>query len=163
MNRGFTLIETVIYIGLFSFIMASILFSVYAVVSGNARSQMKAMVSEEGSFLLGKIDWALTGAQSAGIGGGGNTLSIVKYGGSSISIALSGSDLTIARGAGSPVVLNNTNVDVSCLPGGCFTRTVASGEGINPESIEAEFTVSGKTSDGLSFSQDFYTVKYLRK
>ena len=167
--RGFTLIETLIYIAIYSIIMAGALVSVYAILGSSARNAMKAMVQEEGSFLIGKIDWALTGAQSISqptIGASGATLSTTKYDasiGNPIVISLSGGDLTISRGGNPPQTLNNSNVQVSCAPVGCFAHASASGDGINPESVSATITVHATTSEGLSYTQDFTTVKYLRK
>lgn len=162
---GFTLIETIIYVALFAFIMTSALVSVYSILSSSARNQTKAMVQEEGSFLLGKIDWALSGISSASVSNGGNTLSVIKFDtsiASPVVITLQNESFFIKRGGGPSRQLNNTNVTVSCASD-CFERVAGSGDGINPESVEANFTVSAKTSDGLSFSQDFSTIKYLRK
>ena len=172
-NSGFTLIETLIYIALFAFIMSSALVSVYTILSGNARNLAKAMVAEEGSFLLGKIDYVLSDVKTvsapndgdASTTDYGNTLQILKFDGVSIvKINLDGNNLEIDRGAGYKT-LNNSNVEVACPPSpeGCFIHKSASSDGINPESVEVKFTVSSRTSEGLSFEQDFSTIKYLRK
>jgi len=165
-QKGFTLIETLIYLGLYAIIMTGALTAIYTIFESSARNQVKAMVQEEGTFILGKIDWALTGAKTIGsppTGSTGSTLSITKFdstAGNPIVISLSGANAMISRSGNPGAVLNNSNVSVTNLT---FTHTSASGSGSNPESVAASFTLQATTSDGLSYSQSFATVKYLRK
>jgi len=165
--RGFTLIEMVVYLTLYSMIMAGAVLAAYSLFESSERNQTKAMVQEEGSFLTGKVDWALTGAASAATSSDGLMLTVVKFNpsaGNPIVFTVSGGDMTLGRsGNPAPPVLNNDDVLLTCPPVGCFTRTDATGDGINPESIEAHFTLHATTSDGLPFSQNFSTVKFLRK
>lgn len=160
-KNGFTLIETLIYLALFAIIMTGVLTSVYSVSETSSRNQAQAMVLEEGTFLVGKIDWALSGAreidQPTSVG---NTLLLTRFDGSTITIEATGTDMLLTRDSSSPQVLNNTNVSVENLT---FTHIEATGDGINPESLEASFTVSTRTQGGLPLSQNFSTIKYLRK
>ncbi len=176
-NCGFTLIETIIYISIFALIMTGALVSVYAILGSQARNQAKAMVAEEGIFLLGKIDYILSGTKTislpnVGVGsteGYGNTLQIIKFGDGTniVKINLNENDLQIAIGSGDYITLNNSNVKISCpfFPPNnkCFKHESPSGDGITPKSIEVKFKITSTTSEGLSFSQDFSTIKYLRK
>ena len=168
-KRGFTLIETIIYLALYALIMTGVLVSVYGIFGSASRNQTKAMVQEEGSYLTGKIDWALTGVQtiSAPVANdSGDTLTVTKYDtsvGNPIIISVSAGNVTIKRGAAAARVINNSNTRISCPVGGCFTHVAASGDGINPESLAASFVISATTSEGLAFSQPFATVKYLRR
>jgi hypothetical protein len=124
------------------------------------------MVQEEGDFLLAKTGWVLSGAQSVSspaTGLSSATLSIAKWDtslGNPLVINLSGTDMTLSRGANPAVVLNNSNVQISSLN---FTHNTASGDGVSPESLAASFTVSSKTATGQIYSQDFSTLTYLRK
>ncbi len=171
-QSGFTLVETMIYIGLFAIIISGAIVSIYGIIGSSARNATKAMVQEEGSFLLGKIDWTLTGVKinSNGIAAidlpalnsANNTLSLTKYESGSlvdITIVVSSGNMTLKK-TGAPNTLNNDNVSIQCpaLPENCFTRSSS-----NPEKIDAKFTVSTKTSEGLSYEQEFSTIKYLRK
>lgn len=171
-RAGFTLIEVVIYLALFSIIMSGAIVSIYSIIESSGRNQTKAMVQEEGSFLLGKIDWALTGVKIntnniadinlPALGSKNNKLSLVKYEAGmpvEIVINISSNKMTIER-AGNINPLNNDNVFVTCppLPENCFTR---SGDDI--ENIEASFILSTKTPEGLNYEQKFSTIKYLRK
>lgn len=168
-TRGFTLIETLVYLGLYAILMTGALVAMYSLFESSNRNLVKAMVQEEGSFLTGKIDWVLTGVQTINLPvvppspTSGPTLSVTKYDtsiGNPIVIGLSGHDLTISKAGGPATALNNSNVSLGNL---VFTHTAASGDGINPESLSASFTLFSTTSDGLPFSQNFSTIKYLRK
>lgn len=181
-QSGFTLVETMIYVALFAIIMAGAIVSIYGIIGSSARNQTKAMAEEEGSFLLGKIDWVLTGvviqsgtssismpAAGAGSSASGNTLSLKKSDDGSTLITVSigldaaGKNFEISRDGGAAETLNNSNIWITCPAAGCFTHTASSGDGITEESVTADFTVNTQTSEGLSYSQEFSTIKYLRK
>lgn len=148
--------------------MTGALVSVYAIAGSDARNQTKAMAQEEGSFLIGKIDWALTGAQvitTPAANTSGYTLTVTRYDTtqSPVVLTVAGGSMSIKVGTHSTHVLNNSNVQITCPPQGCFTHMSATADGINPENATSSLTVSTKTSGGLPFSQFFSTVKYLRK
>lgn len=63
--RGFTLIEVVIYLALFSIIMGGLLVTVYQLAQSAETLQTKSIKDEEMNFVLKKLDWALTGAKSS--------------------------------------------------------------------------------------------------
>src|SRR4030042_5686193 len=60
-QAGFTLIESLLYIALFSIIIGGALVAVYQMIESSDAVSAKNIVEMEGSFLLRKIDWALTG------------------------------------------------------------------------------------------------------
>ncbi len=160
-KKGFTLIETLIYLALFSVIMAGILTSVYSVSQTSSRNQTKAMILEEGTFLSAKIDWVFSNTSEViWPVSASSSLSVITFDGTEIIIDLNNNNLRIARGTTTPEILNNTNVWISNLS---FVHSVESGVGINPESLEASFTANARTPDGISLSQDFSTIKYLRR
>src|SRR6185503_6336526 len=110
-NRGFTLIETIVYLALFSILMTGIISSVYLLFENGDRNQTKAMLQEEKEYLLGKINWAMSGMQivvTPGAGLSGTSLNIVKYDGSPVTIGLSGTNMTFTT-TGPAAVLNNSN------------------------------------------------------
>lgn len=195
-QRGFTLVETMIYIALFAFIILGALVSIYGILGASTRNQTKAMVQEEGSFLLGKMDWVLSGTKNASVSTDGLTLTAVRYDGTTMTIKVSMPDgnTTIDRGSGEKE-LNNSNVSIVpvCSDGedndgdtladfpddpdcatandndetnvtsGLFTYTAGSGDGINPKSVAVKFSVKSRTSEGLPYSQEFSTIKYIRQ
>ena len=175
LHKGVTLIETVIYLALYAILMSGAILSAYALISTSARNQTKALAQEEGNYLIAKIDWALTGAKAINEPNDadpatddyGTRLSITKYDtsvGDPLVFVVSGSSISFGRsGDASPPQISNSNVTITCPIEGCFRHTSASGDGINPESLTATFTITARTPDGQSYSQDFSTAKYLRK
>ena len=100
-RSGFTLIEVIIYLALFSILIGGALVSAYSLIESNERNQTKAIVQNEGAFVLAKIDWALSGIQSVDqppFGGSGALLQVTKYGGGTIKISLSSPNIEIQRG-----------------------------------------------------------------
>lgn len=171
---GFTLIETIIYLALFAMFMGGAIAAAYNIFEASDRNQAKAMAQEEGNFLVAKIEWALSGAQiinSPPAPLADSTLWVTRVDGfdgagapilTPVVISLSGTDmrLVINPAINTPITLNNSAVTITNLS---FSHTYPSGDGINPESLSASFTVSTKTAGGLAISQDFFTAKYLRK
>jgi prepilin-type N-terminal cleavage/methylation domain-containing protein len=79
--KGFTLIETIVYMALLGLIMTGALVSTYELISSSQKSSGKATVQEEGTFVERKFEWALSDLASApAVGGSGcnQTLSITK-------------------------------------------------------------------------------------
>jgi prepilin-type N-terminal cleavage/methylation domain-containing protein len=142
-KRGFTLMETMIYIALFGVIMTGALVGTYNLLEGGRRNIDTAKIEEEGTFLNRKINWALTGASNVVVSGGGTKMTITRpdLGAQSpIVISQSGNNMTITRGAGSEVELQNNRFNIS---GTFFVYTPASGS--RPPSISATFKVAEKT------------------
>lgn len=165
-TKGFTLIEIMVYLGLFAIIFGGAIAAAYSVFETNGHNLTKIMVQEEGDFLIAKINWALSGVSSVTLpaaGSGGPMLSVSKWNppsGNPIVISVSGINTTISEGGNPPEVLNNTNTQISNVN---FVHTAASGDGINPESVEARFTVSSRTPGGSSVSEDFSSTNYVRR
>ena len=63
MTRAFTLIETLLYIGLMSFLMTGMLASAFAISGSADRNRTEALLSQEGLFLMQAIRWGLQGAE----------------------------------------------------------------------------------------------------
>ena len=158
-GAGFTLIETLVYLALFSFLMTGIIVVVYSIFESTDRNQTKIMVQEEGNFLVAKISWALSAVKGFNVNGS-TELSVEKWDVSgttttTLVINLSGTDLVLSRAGNPPLPLNNSNVEISNLN---FSRGVA-----NQEYIRADFKVNARTLQGAPVSQDFSMIKYLRK
>lgn len=162
---GFTLIESIIYIGIFSIIMTGTLVAIYSIISSSARNQDKAMVQEEGSFLIGKIDWVLENIKSIAISADGNTITLDKFNNSENPFVLSvaSSVMIIKQGTKERVPLNNTSTSISCPSAGCFTDKKEINEGITEDNISANFIINSRTSEGADYSQEFTTIKFIRK
>lgn len=174
-SRGFTLMEVMVYLALFAVFFAGAVAASYNVIESTGKDRYKTMVQEEGDFLTSKIEWVMSGVQdinAPAAGDSGAMLSINKATGveadgsaiiAPITIALSANDMVLGYPGGSgpnAFTLNNSNVKVEGL---IFVHSVSLGQGINPESIEASFTLSTKTPGGADYSQFFKTAVYLRK
>lgn len=164
-QKGTTLIELTIYLGLFGILVGGAVVGAFNIFEGSSRSQTRAMLQEEGDFLLGKINWVLSGAQSIAsppaspTGTVGTSLLVSKWDttiGNPILISLSGTDLSISTSSNpTGQILNNADVRVSRL---LFTHTQASGDNANPETIQFSFTVSALTPNGMTVSEYFPTT-----
>ena len=169
---GFTLIEVIIYLALFAIVFGGAIVAAYNVFESNGRDQAKAMVQEEADFLIAKIDWALSGVKSAtlpalpptppDLSSNGAVLSVTKYNFASnpVVISLSGTDLVISEGGNPPITLNNSNVQIGSLN---FKHKNASGDGIDPESVQAVFIVSARAPNGMVIYQTASSTAYFRK
>src|ERR1041385_5567651 len=94
-SSGFTIIELLVYLGLFGIIMTGILSGSYAVIESANRNQTKGLVQADGDFLLGKINWAMSGVTAVTmpvVGTPGSTLTTNKWDGSSITLAHNGTN-----------------------------------------------------------------------
>ncbi len=156
-NSGFTLIETIIYIALFSLLLGTAFVTVYQLIDGSNTLSSKNTTASEADFVMRKIDWALTGIDPATIpviGGSGcaRTLSIYKTDTavSPIVVRLNNVDginyIEIQKNSGTFYPITTENVSVSCLQ---FSLTSSDPSGF----------IATATIDGILFS----TTKYIRQ
>lgn len=150
MERGFTLIEVLIYIVLFSLIIGGGMLGVYQIIEGSDKTSAKTMAEQESIFFLRKLNWAMTGATSVSVPN--PTRLIITKGGLATEFRLTGKVIEI--GGPSFVQLTNDSVKISSLS---FEMTLPSFS--KPASIETRFTAKGPKGD----SQIFKSTKYLRQ
>jgi prepilin-type N-terminal cleavage/methylation domain-containing protein len=183
LQKGFTLIETIIYLALFAIFLGGAVATAYNMFEASGRNQTKNIVQEEGNFLIAKIEWALAGTQIVNSPLANNLpctlpatpclLALNKITGldpitkqpiiTRIEINLAGTDMVLIYPDNIPpnsFILNNSSVRISNF---AFTHNVESGSGGNSESVRADFTLTTNTPNGMQISQDFSTTKYLRK
>jgi hypothetical protein len=154
-NKGFTILEMVIYIALFSIIIGGGMTAAYQIISGGYADTNHVILQEEANFLMRKIDWAV----------GDNIASILNAtrlqatkGSQTFTFNFCNSkDLTIELGSGktcsnSPIILNSSSIKVSGLT---FSA-------IGTNGIKTAFTLT-TSQNGRNASEDFSTTKYLRK
>ncbi len=160
MKRGFTLIETIVYLALFSILMGGAVVAAFNIFENAGRQETRTMLEEEGAFLMAKIDWAVSNATFVNQPIGYGPLLWVTTGSGLVIINLpvASTSIVIQDGVVGPYALNNSNVSVTRLS---FLHTLASGNGINPESVSASTTLTAKTPTGALISEDFSTVMYL--
>jgi prepilin-type N-terminal cleavage/methylation domain-containing protein len=161
-DRGFTLIETLVYLALFAIIIGGIMSAAYALFESSDRNQTKAMMQEEKDFMIAKIDMALTGAKTISApaaNASGSMLTLTKYDTTSATVGF-----TVVSGAfgnmwlnTSTNILNNSNVKISRV---VFIHKAPGGT--SPESVEAGFTITATTPQGSTISQTASTTRYIR-
>ena len=150
-KRGFTLIEVIMYTGLFSILMGGSVVAAYQLMQGGARNQLLAETQEEGTFINRKINWALTGASAVSVAGG-NTLTITRpdLGAQSpLVVAGVGGTVTLMRSGSAAEVLNSAALTVQNVS---FAVTPASFG--RPTEVDVSFTIG---------SMPFVFKKYLRQ
>jgi len=153
MDRGFTLIETLIYLAMLSLIFAGLFVSIFAIHEGTGRAAVKNMLQSEGIFLLAKIDWAMNGAESVVADGSGLQ---VTRGGEMVKIYPCGGGKDLCWKS-EDAKLNNSNVEVADP---VFSHHSS---GNKVEFITAGFTLKTRTATGQIVAQDFETTEYLMK
>lgn len=156
MNRGFTLIEVMLYIGLFTLLIGSVFVTAYQIIEGTNKINIKTTTQEEGNFVMRKIDWLLTGLDSANIlsingSGCSQTLTSQKinYPSNPITLRINSNTLEIKEASGSYIPITTSNVAVTCLKARIIPAT-----GSGPSGVTATTTINGI---------DFSVTKYIRK
>lgn len=159
-STGFTLLETLIYLALFAVIIGGVIAAVYNIVEASGRNQTKVQAQEEANFLLGKINWALTGANGVTVVPSPPSLTVNKYnfGANPLVFDLNGAKLRLKEGSGTAADLNSDSIQVVNL----VFQDIPAVNG-KPEGVEATFTFRTLTPNGAVTNQDFEITKYLRK
>ena len=159
MQRGFTLIETLVYLALFSIVIGGLFISAYAFFESIGRNESQARIQQEQDFMIAKIDWALGGVNPSAPNTYGTELHVTKYDGANIRMDLSSGKLRIKTNSGVWHSLNNDDITISSLR---FVHTVTGG--INaPEYVEAGFTMSMRIARGGVLTRPASTVVYFQK
>jgi hypothetical protein len=135
MMRGFTLIETTIYIALLSIIMTGVLVSVYDIISSGSLIADKTTTEDEGNFVLGKLAWTFGDVKMVSPTGYFSTpITITRTDGvSTVQMRLNNGVIEMKENGGSYTPVTTSNVNVSALAfyyGGGY--------------IEASTTIDGK-------------------
>jgi type II secretory pathway pseudopilin PulG len=154
-QKGFTLIETLLYIAFFAFLMGSLLGITFQTIASTDQINKKIVLQQESNFILRKMDWALTGASAVATGPLASDISITRYTApATVIFSQHGNFIDVNTGAGA-VDLNSTNTVVSNL---VFTKTVNANE---PAEIQASFKLSYITDPANS--ETFSLTKYLKQ
>jgi prepilin-type N-terminal cleavage/methylation domain-containing protein len=148
MNKGFTLIEVIIYIALFSLLMGSAFVTAFQLIDNSGKLGIKNTIQEEGNFVMRKLNWALTGIQTITTPTAGTTpnLQVKKYDGNIIYVRLSANKIEIRESINGIAYLPITtdNVTVSNLDFKFISTTGSGPAGITATAIinEIPFTIT---------------------
>jgi type II secretory pathway component PulJ len=164
--RAFTLLEVIIYLALFSMIMGGAAVSVFYIFDAADRAHTESVLENESDFILGKIDWMLSSAESITTpiaNSSGSTLTIVSLEPTlddPVSIFLQGSNVSLTHGTHPQAILNSIDVSVTSLT---YSHHVGSGIGYNPEYIETVLTLSARTKTGREIYHTATGTSYVKK
>jgi prepilin-type N-terminal cleavage/methylation domain-containing protein len=156
MTQGFTLIEVIVYLALFSILMAGSLSAAFALCESSGHERTRAFLLEEGNFIIAKTEWELSGAElvtSPSAGNSGATLSIER---------VSGYD-----SAGTPITHTVVFDPVTLVGGRVLVTSVrlyhAASTGSDPESVGISVTLASRTEQGAPTNQSFFSTTTLTK
>ena len=143
-GEGFTLLELLLYIGLFGVMLSISLVILYQMLRNQDQNRSMLEVEEEANFIVRKIEWALTGATDIIVPLQNQTssvLSLTKYNFSQnpLVFSTSGNALYLTRGGSSSISLTSTNVKFQDF----FAHTFPS-IGSNPTSVIMTFSVASE-------------------
>lgn len=138
--RGFTLLETVIYIALFSILMSGVLVTLFQLLDAGTMNRTAVAVQEEGTFVNRKINWALAGATAVNVPNT-KTLTITRpdLGAQSpLQITESAGEMRISRGGATPVPLTTSEFEVADTE----ISVIPPASGV-PTAVRVSYTIEG--------------------
>ncbi len=145
--RGFTLIETIIYLALLSFILTGTMLAVYGMLESGSSLLEKTATEDEGFFIMHKLDWMLSDLKSidSPASGSDDSLTITQNDNTKFTVWLEDGVVIMCEGAScaNRDDLTTENVEVSALT---FARVSGT-----PAGIKATATI-----DGIDFSTTHY-------
>jgi len=147
--KGFTLIETVIYITLFSVLLFGLVNMSYLILQNLDRHDTNINVLEEGTFIVTKIDWLLTAAQTVyePVLNSSSTVLRLKSNESLYRIELNGTDLLYKKDYDDFSQINNNDTKINDF-------LVEHGQTVgNPAWVKVSFTIQNIL---------FTTIRYTR-
>lgn len=164
-QKGFTLIEILLYIGLAALLLASISAFFSLIIRSRVKSQTVSEVEQQGTQIMQIITQTIRSAENINSPSAGSSSSSL-----SLDAAGSGADPTIfdtdsgtariKEGSGSVVSLNNSRIQISNLD---FSNLSHSG---TPGSIKVRFTLTHQNPGGRNeydYSKTFYGTASLRQ
>lgn len=116
LQKGFTLIEVLIYITLFGMLMSGAMVAAYQLLQGGETQQAAIMAELEGTFVSRKLAWALAPATGVSVSGGGKIMTIMRPdlgNGSPLVVDGTGERMSLRRGSGPALPLTGDGLALS--------------------------------------------------
>jgi len=151
-RKGFTLIEVIIYIALFSLLLGTAFTATFELINESSKLGTRNTLQEEGNFVIRKMNNLMTGASSFSTSGA--QLVVNKYDGEKYIVKLgSGVDSgrIMVNDTGSFIPITTDNIEVMSLN---FEKI-----GSNMTGILTIIKIKNKGTDAV----DFKILKYIRK
>ena len=147
-KKGFTLIEVIMYLALFALLITGALEASFNLFESSGHNAAQALLAEEGSFVVAKVQRTLAGALTVTVPAAGRAAATLR--------------VTTASGINtlSPTTLVGGRVTMSAVS---FYHEAATGTGLVPEAVGVRFVLSTRTNEGVLLSQEFFSTTSLRK
>ena len=152
-QRGFTLVELIVYLALFAILFGGAIAGTYSLIESGGRNQSRIMMQQEGEFLLAKINWIVSSAETAQVPTGDRLL--VSSSLDNFELKQSGNNLVLIKDSNPELILNNSSVRINNLS----FSTVES----NQKGIAYAFDLETNTPNGTTIISHFESTVYLRK
>lgn len=119
-DGGFTLIETIIYIGIIAVILSSFLLITEQIVFSSNRTRQQIELAENQKFLIQKINWLLRSVDTINTPAPGATSAILSinkmnFANNPLVIDLNNNAVRLTTGGASAVPITNSSVTVTDL------------------------------------------------
>ena len=119
-NGGFTLMETIIYIGIIAVILSSFLLITEQIIFSSNRTRQQIELAENQKFLIQKINWLLRSVDTVNVpapGATSATLSINKtnFADNPLIIDLANNAIRLTTGGAGAIPITNDSVTVTDL------------------------------------------------
>jgi len=141
-SAGFTLLETILYIGFTVFLLASVIAISYPLFTNAERLSVRTTGDIEISFALQKMTWMLSSMETINLpvsGGNGTTLSVTSVGGATTMLREDGDMFSFSNDAGTTwMPLTASRAVISNL---AFIHIAPTGGA--PRAIEVSFDANG--------------------
>ncbi len=154
-QKAFTLIETVVYIGLFSFMLSGLFQSAFSLMQSTTTESTNIEINEEVSFVEHKLDWMfsdISKVQSPTGPSASSVLKILKYdiALNPVVVSLQNGILMISRNGQVAVSLTTANVHVDQVS---FLYIAPDPTSLRKEGIQSVITINGKTATSTYYVQ----------
>lgn len=111
-NRGFTLIELILYIGIVTIILTAIVPFTWATIGNTTKSSTQQEIYDSSRFLSEKLKYEIRNAKSI-VSVTPTTLTLLEFDNSNTVINYANNTLTIQRGSSPSTLLHPTTVKIT--------------------------------------------------
>ena len=161
-NTGFTLIETLVYIAIFSIFIGSLISFLNLMTTSRINNQITLEVNNQGNELIRTITQSIRNSDSINSPNAGATSATLDLSTSTGStnptvFSESGGVLYMTEGVGDPIALTNGKVSISNVIFSNLSRPGTSG------TIQVRFTLSNSNSGSINKTVNFYGSGTIKK